>query len=151
MRERSPEYTFSASSKKLHRKTQSGYGSNLGPGFYSHKSFVGKEGPAYSIFPIKEAKKKDSALGPGYYNPNDHVIKEKVKAFRITQTEKKGRKKVADGPAPGTYNLNRNFGVSAPKFSIGVRSKSRTELSPGPGHYEGPQANKFKNVAYKIG
>lgn len=38
-------------------------------------------------------------------------------------------------PAPGSYNVDKSFGQDAPKYSMQPKSKSRLEISPGPGKY----------------
>jgi hypothetical protein len=63
---------------------------------------MGKEGLTYSIKPLRNAKKKEFAPGPGYYNPCDEIIQEKVKAFKIMNSGEK-KIKTEDAPAPGTY------------------------------------------------
>jgi hypothetical protein len=107
-RERSPEYTFKGDKRG---STQESSMSNpqLGPGFYKIKEFFGREGPKFSIKPGKESNRQSNVPGPGFYNPNDSVIKEKVKSIKMIQTSKSVGK-VDFTPAPGQYNVDKSFG-----------------------------------------
>ncbi len=79
-REKSPSYTIDPN----HRRAKSGVTFNPGPGSYTQKSRIG-EGPHYSISNSnKRGKDHKNILGPGYYNPNDKAIQEKVKAFKFS-------------------------------------------------------------------
>ena len=81
VRKRSPEYTMGAK-----HSGERAYADEMlpGPGTYQSRSFVGLEGPKFSIQDTVSKSNERLGPGPGHYNPNDKVIREKVKAFKMT-------------------------------------------------------------------
>ena len=133
-RERSPEYSFQGPHRASGVNSFTGTGPQLGPALYKLKEYLGKSGLKYSIKPGQDPNRLSNVPGPGFYNPNDNVIKEKVKSIKFIQTSKSASK-IDSNPAPGSYNVERSFGQDAPKYSMYPKSKSRLEISPGPGKY----------------
>ena len=84
------------------------------------------EGPKFTIQETLSKSKERLIPGPGYYDPNDKAIHDKVKAFKISQSGKKSQGKRSDNvPAPGSYNVDKRFGTDAPKYSMVSKSKVR--------------------------
>jgi hypothetical protein len=81
----------------------------LGPGFYKLKEYFGKNGVKYTIRPGNEPNRQNLVPGPGFYNPNDSAIKEKVKSIKMIQTSK-NVSKIDNTPAPDSYKVEKSFG-----------------------------------------
>lgn len=149
-RKRSPEYSIPGKSNHTPSSSVGGTPSQLGPGFYKLKEHFGKSGIKYSIRPGNPPSRQAYGPGPGFYNLNESVITEKVKSFKMIQSSKSVQK-IDPTPAPGQYKVDKSFGQDAPKYSIQPKSKSRLEISPGPGKYD-PDAEKLmpKSAAWKF-
>lgn len=74
--------------------------------------------------------------GPGNYNPNASVGKEKSPSWGLGKCEKPGDGIDKSLPGPGAYQTQST--LAGPKWGFGSskRGKSLDRKSPGPGSYE---------------
>ena len=106
------------------------------PGVYDIKSLI-VEGPRFTFRPKPRLKESDPVPGPGNYNPNPLIGKEKAPVWGITKNEKSNdTNKDKSLPGPGAY-LSVST-LTGPKWGFGSakRGASNENRSPGPGAYE---------------
>ena len=131
-----------------------------GPGSYSHKTFMGKEGPRYQ-FPKEKLNHGDAAdaamekktldyPAPGQYL-RDIRYRPDSAQYTIPKGMRSGKKSNNKGyqgnPAPDKYNPNHEVSskhTHAPNWTVGkskrdesenTNSKVKRPQTPGPGHY----------------
>jgi len=95
------------------------------------------EGPRFTFRPQLKKKQPFDVPGPGRYNPNHEVVKEKAPVWGTKSSIRAGESSpMKTTPGPGTYIKNST--LSGPKWGFGSekRGKHSSSLSPGPGTYE---------------
>jgi len=115
-----------------------------GPGTYSPKTL-----DSTPQFTIKQRLGETQRLplpvpftqGPGQYSPNTSQVLEKTKMPIIGSEQKFVRRRLGQGPDPGSYMLRGQLGGPRYTFSRSVRrSRQERSASPGPGQYSIPSA-----------
>ena len=116
-----------------------------GPGQYSYKQFIGKEGPRITMSAKLGNTASDSKYypGPGMYNNSQsyNFNHTKAPAYRIGTAKRRGLYNTDGNPGPGQYSsTNPNFyRPKTPSWKIGTGM--RPDLNPvdksvpGPGNY----------------
>lgn len=102
---------------------------------YEIKSMI-VEGPRFTFRQKLKVREGDRVPGPGNYNPNALVGKEKSPAWGVSKGEKSAEGKDKSLPGPGSYLTKGTF--TGPKWGFGSekRGKSAEIKNPGPGTYE---------------
>lgn len=77
-----------------------------------------------------EDKIRNDVPGPGNYEPNVHIVKDRVIAHKISQSQRMDivTKEMLYQPGPGEYDSPKRFGEDAPSVSIAKLNLSRLQL-----------------------
>ena len=94
--------------------------------------------------------------GPGQYNDADKVkyIKLQKPSWKIGTSLRKPLSDIIDTPGPGNYNISKEIGEGAPKYSMRIKESDskRRFITPGPGRYNNGEINNLKHYpSWKIG
>jgi len=108
-----------------------------GPGQYSHKIYVGKEGQKRCMIGARPNSAGTRTPGPGAYTPKPINLKENPK-FGIG-TELRGKRMAVLVPGPGQYNPSDLVFMKEPTWKIGTGARGSkmtfNGTTPGPGNY----------------
>ena len=82
-----------------------------GPGNYSQSSLFGKNAPSFTMQGKKDQKMRDHSPGPGVYDNSTSQTKERVKAYKMSDT-KRSQLVSNDNSniGPGHYDSPSRFG-----------------------------------------
>jgi hypothetical protein len=126
-----------------------------GPGNYERNDEFGKIAITFLIRGKSNERKGNDNPGPGNYNIDLSIIKDKVPAYKMSNSP--GRSELVSKeqsflPGPGNYEEHDEFGKNTITYSIRGKSNERKgNNNPGPGNYNAdPSILKDKPVAYKI-
>ncbi|CDW79521.1 UNKNOWN [Stylonychia lemnae] len=148
-RDKSPSFRIGTS--KRHDIVDKNANLNPGPGNYDAHSTIGANGPKFTFQPKNEQLIKDQSPGPVAYEPNVNYIKDNLRGFQIGKSQRQDivSKEVKELPGPGGYDTPMK--TVGPQYTMGGRSKSRTDMMPGPGQYEQSiDAVRDKSPAFAI-
>lgn len=122
-----------------HRLPHSDDKNTPAPGSYEIPSKL-KEGPQYSMHGRTQPARPFDSPGPGQYNHDKSVVREKSPSYKIGSAKREeSTERYYEIPGPGTYQDTRPQSAG-PKWAFGTddRSKSKKDSMPGPGSYEMP-------------
>lgn len=106
-----------------------------GPGEYDSPRRFGDDAQTVSIRGRPRDMSGNNNPGPGNYDPNTSITKDRTVAYKMSYSQRTEiiSKEARNMPGPGIYDNHTHIGDNGPKYTMGTRSKSRQELSPGPG------------------
>jgi hypothetical protein len=96
----------------------------------------GKNAPLGRIHGKIGQTSRNSNPGPGQYNENVTVMRQKSPSYKIGSSTQRAKMQSELVPGPGSYTVKSKLGEENPKYSIGEKHEGKnSNLNPGPGKY----------------